>query len=63
MTMGAVLKETSNWSNSLSFRGSVYYYNYGEHCSVEADMVLRVLHLAGNKKLTETAGGIPSIGN
>ena len=49
---------------SYSFRSSVFYHHDGEHDSKQAVMVLerklRVLHLAGNGKLTETLGSILS---
>ena len=50
-----------------NFRGSVHYHQDGEHGGMQTDVVLeeqlRVLHLAVNRKLTETLGGILSIGN
>ena len=54
---------------AYSFRGLIHYHRGGGHggelCSVQTDMVLelRLLHLEGNRKSTETPGSILSIGN
>lgn len=50
---------------TYTFEGSVHYFLDGEYGIVQVDMVLelRVLHLVGNRKLTDTVGGIMLIGN
>ena len=52
---------------AYSFRGLVHYHHGGDLGGMQADMVLeeqlRVLYPAGRRKLTETMGGILSIGN
>ena len=41
---------------TYSLKGSIYYHYDREHGSVQADVVLelRVLHLTGNRKLTDS---------
>ena len=60
-----LIKETLVVVAHLQLRGSVHYHHGREHGSVQADVVLelRVLHLAGNRKSTDSLGGILSIGN
>lgn len=49
----------------LQLQGLKNYHHDGEHRSMQADVVLelRVLHLAGNRKITETLSNILSTGN
>lgn len=48
-----------------SFRVSVHYYKDEEHGGMQANLVLelRMLHIVGNRKSTDSLGNIPSIGN
>ena len=65
MIKATLIKKTFNWGGSLTFRGLVHYRHGEKYSSRLADVVLelRVLHLAGNRKLTDSLGSILSIRN
>ena len=61
--MAIPIKKTFYWGGSFTqFQRFSHYHHYGEHSSVQADVVLelRALHLTGNRKPTDshTEGGL-----
>lgn len=56
-TLATHIKKPFNWGwLPYSFRGSILYHHDRKHDGMQTDKVLelRMLHLVGNKKMTET---------